>query len=407
MVMRDVDIFQLALGLTPPWEVASCEFSPEKKRLDIRLTFPRGSVFVCPECGRVGLKAYDTLEKSWRHLNFFQHEAWLLAKVPRVKCEQCGVKLVSVPWARPGSGFTLLFEALVMSMACALPIKTLAARIGETDTRIWRIVDHYVDDARARQSYADVSSFGVDETASKRGHNYVSVFVDMARRKVLFATEGKDASTLERFRAEFEEHGGAAEQITEVCCDMSQAFVSGVERHFPKAHITFDRFHIMKVLNEAVDEVRREEAKTRPELAKSRYVWLKNPEHLRQSQREQLAALTLPKLNLKTARAWHIKLNFQELFQQKPEEAPAFLKRWSFWATHSRLDPIKRAAATIRRHRDGILRWFTSRLSNGILEGLNSLIQAAKSRARGFRTTKNFIAMIYLLGAKLKFALPT
>ena len=183
--MRDVDIFQMALGLTPPWEVASCAFSPEKKRLDIRLTFPRGGVFVCPECGRTGLKAYDTLEKTWRHLNFFQHEAWLSAKVPRVKCEQCGVRLVTVPWARPGSGFTLLFEALVMSMVGAMPVKTLAARIGESDTRLWRIIHHYVDAARARESYADVPSFGVDETACKRGHNYVSVFVDMARRKVL------------------------------------------------------------------------------------------------------------------------------------------------------------------------------------------------------------------------------
>ena len=405
--MRDVDIFQMALGLTPPWEVESCEFSPEKKRLDIRLSFPRGSVFVCPECGRSALKAHDTVEKAWRHLNFFQHEAWLSAKVPRVKCDQCGVRLVCVPWARPGSGFTLLFEALVMSMAGALPVKTLAANIGEQDTRIWRMIHHYVDEARARQSHADVSSFGVDETACKRGHKYVSVFVDMATRRVLFATEGKDAATPERFREDFEAHSGDLEKIAEVCCDMSQAFVSGVERHFPKAHITFDRFHIMKVLNEAVDEVRREEAKTRPELAKSRYVWLKNPENLREGQREQLAALPLPRLNLKTARAWHIKLSFQELIQQSPEEAERFLKRWYFWATHSRLEPMKRAAATIRRHWEGILRWFTSKLTNGILEGMNSLIQAAKSRARGYRTNKNLITMIYLLGAKLNFPLPT
>ena len=294
-----------------------------------------------------------------------------------------------------------------MSMVGPLPVKTLACHIGESDTRLWRIIHHYVDEARARESSADLSSFGVDETASKRGHNYVSVFVDMARRKVLYATAGKDASTLERFKADLEEHGGAPEQITEGCCDMSPAFIAGVENHFPKAHITFDRFHVIKVLNDAVDEVRREEAKTRPEPTKSRYVWLKNPEHLRQSQQEQLAASTLPKLNLKTARAWHIKMNFQELFQQKPEDAQAFLKGWSFWATHSRLEPIKRAAATIRRHWDGILRWFTSKLTNGILEGLNSLIQAAKSRARGYRTTKNLIAMIYLIGTKLKFVLPT
>ena len=163
----------------------------------------------------------------------------------------------------------------------------------------------------------------------------------------------------------------------------------------------------MKVLNEAVDEVRGEEAKSRPELAKSRSVWLKNPENLRRGQREQLAALTLPRLNLKTVRAWHLKLNFQELFRQPPEEAEGFLKRWSFWATHSRLEPMKQAAATIRRHWDGILRWFSSKLTNGIPEGMNSLIQAAKSRARGYRTNTNLIAMIYLLGARLNFSLPT
>ena len=405
--MRDVDIFQMALGLTPPWQVESCEFSPEKKRLDIRLSFPKGSVFVCPECGQTGLKAYDTVEKSWRHLNFFEHEAWLFAKVPRVKCAKCGVKLVSVPWARPGSGFTLLFEALVLSMAGAMPVKSLAESIGEQDTRIWRVLHHYVDEARKQETYANVSSFGVDETASKRGHNYVSVFIDTATHKVLFATEGKDALTIQRFKEDFEEHGGLPEKITEACCDMSQAFVTGVETNFPNAHITFDRFHIMKVLNEAVDEVRREEAKTRPELVKSRYMWLKNPENLHKAQRKQLDALTLPKLNLKTTRAWHLKLNFQELFQQTPDEAEGFLKRWYFWATHSQLAPMKRAAATIRRHWNGILRWFTSKINHGILEGMNSLIQAAKSRARGYRTTKNLITMIYLLGAKLNFSLPT
>ena len=260
---------------------------------------------------------------------------------------------------------------------------------------------------RARQSHADVSSFGVDETACKRGHNYVSVFVDMASRRVLFATEGKDAATLERFREDFEAHGGDPEKIAEVCCDMSHAFVSGMEQHFPKARITFESFHLMKVLNEAVDEVRREEWKSRPEFAKSRYVWLKNPENLRKTQRERLAALTLPRLNLKTVRAWHLKVNFQELFRQAPDEAEGFLKRWYFWAPHSRLEPMKRAAATVRRHWAGILRWFSSKLSNGILEGMNSLIQAAKSRSRGYRTNTNLIAMIYLLGARLNFSLPT
>ena len=188
---------------------------------------------------------------------------------------------------------------------------------------------------------------------------------------------------------------------------MSPAFISGVEANCPGAHITFDRFHIIKVLGDAVDQVRREEAKTRPELAKSRYVWLKNRDKLPASQQERLTALTMSRLNLKTARAWQLKTTFQDLFQQAPGQAETFLKRWYFWATHCRLEPMKQAAATIKRHWDGILRWFTSRISNGILEGTNSLIQAARSRARGYRSTKNLIAMIYLLGAGLSFALPT
>ena len=156
-----------------------------------------------------------------------------------------------------------------------------------------------------------------------------------------------------------------------------------------------------------VDEVRRQEQKDRPELAKSRYVWLKNPDNLKSSQTKTLEELTVKKLNLKTSRAYHIKLNFQELFNQPPETAEGYLKKWYFWATHSRLEPIKNAAYTIKRHWDGILRWFQSGINNGILEGMNSLIQAAKARARGYRSTKNLITMIYLIGGKLNFGLPT
>ena len=230
------------------------------------------------------------------------------------------------------------------------------------------------------------------------------MFVDLRSHKVLFATGGRDAATIQRFKEELAAHGGDPAKVNEVCCDMSPAFISGVEANCPEAHITFDRFHIMKVLGDAVDQVRREEAKTRPELAKSRYVWLKNRDKLPASQQERLAALTMSRLNLKRARAWQLKTTFQDLFRQAPGQAEAFLKRWYFWATHCRLEPMKQAAATVKRHWDGILRWFTSRISNGILEGTNSLIQAARSRARGYRSTKNLIAMIYLLAAGLSFA---
>lgn len=407
LTMRDIDLFQMALGLTPPWKVSSSEFDLKKKRLDIHIDFPRGSFFSCPKCGQAGAKAYDTEKKTWRHLNFFQHEAYLTARVPRVKCGECGVLLVEVPWARPGSGFTLLFEAMIMTLVKAMPVKTVANFVQEYDTRIWRVLHHYVDQARDRADYSAVRQVGVDETSSKRGHNYVSLFVDLEEPKVLYVTEGKDASTIDRFKQDLLNHDGAPENITEICCDMSPAFISGVEKEFPAAHVTFDKFHVLKIINDAVDLVRRQEQKDRPELSRSRYLWLMNPQKLKVSQAETLGGLTLKKMNLKTSRAYQIKLNFQELYTQPLLAAKTFLKKWYFWATHSRLKPIIDAAHTIKRHWGGVLRWFTSKINNGILEGINSLIQAAKARARGYRTTRNFIAMIYLIGGKLNFRLPT
>lgn len=406
-IMRDTDLFQLALGLSSPWEVQSSSFDPDKKRLDVNLYFTRGSTFTCPGCGQTSLKAHDTVQKTWRHLNFFQHEAYLTAKVPRIKCKNCGVRLVDVPWARPGCGFTLLFEALVMALAKAMPVKTIAEHVGEHDTRLWRIIHHYVDKGRAEADYSEVHEVGFDETSSKRGHDYVSLFVDLDGPDVIFATEGKDSSTVTRFKEDLIAHGGTEENIKQMCCDMSPAFIKGVADNFPDAELTFDKFHIMKVVNEAVDQVRREEQKKHPELVRSRYVWLKNPQNLTKKQADKLDSLTLKKLNLKTSRAYHIKLNFQEIFNQSYDAAERLLKKWFFWATHSRLQPVIDAAYTIKRHWNGVLQWFKSQITNGILEGINSLIQAAKARARGYRTSRNLIAMIYLIGGKLKFGLPT
>jgi transposase len=294
-----------------------------------------------------------------------------------------------------------------MTLAKAMPVKTLASFVNEHDTRLWRIIHHYVDKGRSEADHSSVKCVGFDETSSRRGHDYVSLFVDLEGPRVLFATEGKDSSTVERFKQDLIEHGGCERNIEQMCCDMSPAFIRGARVQFPETELTFDKFHIMKIVNDAVDEVRKQEQKERPELAKSRYIWLKNPANLKQSQTLALENLTVKKLNLKTSRAYHIRLNFQELFKQPSQEAEDFLKKWYFWATHSRLEPIKEAAYTIKRHWNGVLQWFKSQINNGILEGINSLIQAAKARARGYRTKENLIAMIYLIGGKLNFGLPT
>ena len=404
--MKDKELFQKAIGMDP-WVVVSYEFDSDEGRLDLELDFPPGQTFVCPECSTEGCKVYDTEKKSWRHLNFFQYEAHLHARVPRVDCRKCGVKLVRVPWARPGSGFTLLFEAIVMALAREMPVRAMSKILREHDTRLWRVLNHYVEEARREADFSSVREVGVDETSSKRGHNYVTLFVDLEKPRTMFVTEGKDASTLIRFKEDFECHKGDVQAIEEICCDMSPAFIAGVEKNFPHAQITFDKFHVLKVLNEAVDKVRREEQGLRPELKKTRYIWLKNPGNLKDREISVLESLQMKKLNLKTMRAYHIRLNFQELWNQTVEDAEQFLKKWYFWATHSRLEPIKEAAYTIKRHWTGILRWFKSNINNGTLEAINSLVQAAKARARGYRTTKNLISMIYLIAGKFNFNLPT
>jgi transposase len=278
--MRDVQIFQLALGLSEPWQVTESVFDAAQSRLDLHVDFVRGAMFPCPECGVAGCKPHDTEQKTWRHLNFFQHEAYIHARTPRIRCEQCGVRVVQVPWARPGSGFTLLFEALVMMLVKSMPVAAIAKLVREHDTRLWRIIHYHVDEARAHADFSEVRCVGMDEKASKRGHNYLTLFVDLERSQLLFATETREATTVAAFHDELERHGGVVEQIEEVCMDMWPPYLRGVRDTFPEASVTFDKFHVTKLLNDAIEKVRRQERRERPELAGSRYVWMKNPENL-------------------------------------------------------------------------------------------------------------------------------
>ena len=403
--MRDTALLQQALGLAQPWTVSRSDFDPEARRLDIQIDFAPGSRFACPSCAAAECPVHDAERRTWRHLDFFQHQAHLNARVPRVRCDKCGVKQVGVPWARPGSGFTLLFEAMVMTMMRAMPVKAVARMVGEHDTRLWRVLHHYVDEGRAKVDASEVTRVALDETAIGRGQDYITLFVDLEQRRVLFATEGKDANTVAAFAEDLTAHGGDPAAVAEVCIDMSAAFIKGVTENLPEASITFDKFHTVKIISGAVEKVRREEQKSRPELKGSRWVWLKNESNLSSGQRDLRDSLA--KSHLKTGRAYQIRLAFQDLYDQPSAEAAAdHLQRWYFWATHSRLEPVIEAAKTVKRHWDGVLRWFDSNISNGLIEGINSLVQAAKAKARGYRSVRNLIAMVYLLAGKLDLRLP-
>ncbi len=408
--MRDQiqELFRVALGLAEPWVVSKIEFSEEQRQLDLWLDFPSASRFACPECERGECGVYDSSERTWRHLNFFQHKTLLHARQPRIECPDHGVKTVQVPWARSGSGFTLLMEAFILVLVQGGMTPAQAARmIDEHDTRLWRVLQHYVEQARAEADFSQVTAIGVDETSRRRGHNYISVFMDLdeEQHRVLFVTEGKDAGTVQTFKQDLEAHGGQAEQIEEACLDMSAAFISGLTEQFPNVQLTFDNFHLMQLLGNAVDQVRREEQPSHPELKGTRYVWLKNDWNRTEKQARVFEELRSS--HLATVRATHLRSVFQDIFAfDTVEEAEPLLKHWYFWATHSRIAPMIKAAKTIKKHWAGVLRWFTSRISNGLLEAINSLIQSAKAKARGFRSTRYLITMVYLIAGKLDFKLP-
>ena len=174
------------------------------------------------------------------YLDFFQHKALVHARLPRVRCPEHGVRQVGVLWARPGSRFTLLFEALVCSFAAAMPMAKVAAVTREHDTRIWRIVEHHLHAARDQLDTTSMRRVGMEETSAAKGQDYISIFADLDALRVLFATEGRSAETVGRFAADLVEHGGDPATVTDTSSDMSAAFISGIGTHLPNATMTFD-----------------------------------------------------------------------------------------------------------------------------------------------------------------------
>jgi transposase len=399
--------FENLLHIPEPWHIARINFDFKKKQLDIYVKIRRRGLFTCSNCQTTLQPIYDIPDdnRTWRHMNFFQYPCYIHAEHPRTKCDSCSkIRRVDVPWAvKPKWGFTLDFDAFILTLAKDMPMNAISQLIGEHDTRLWRIVHYYVDQVRASQDLSHVTKISVDETSAKRGHRYVTIFMDAEKKYVICATPGKDSATLRICKEYLESHNGDAEQIEEICMDMSPAFIKGAAEHFPNAAVTFDKFHVIKTANEAVDKVRRSERKSCIELKNTRYIWLKNEKNLTKKQKQELDKLK--DCELDTAKAYQMKICLQEIYSYPASIAPMVLEDWIQWAKRCRLQPMIDTAKMIHNHFNGVIRWFTSKLNNGLLEGVNSLIQAAKRKARGYRSDKNLIAMIYLIGGKLDFKL--
>jgi transposase len=249
------------LNVKEPWYITYYKLDSISKNVDIWLDFRRGSKFPCPKCGKPNCSAYDTKEKDLRHIDYFNYTTYLHCRVPRVKCSNCGILQIEVPWAREQSGFTIQMEAMILELAKRMPVLQVGNLLGEHDTRIWRVINHYVGEARSIEDFSDVVEIGLDETSRKKGHEYITLVADIKDSKVIFACEGKDSSTVTSFSEDLQNHNGNPSNIKSVCSDMSPSYISGISKELPNAEITFDKFHVMKAMNEGVNEVRKQEQK--------------------------------------------------------------------------------------------------------------------------------------------------
>jgi len=403
------DVFSLGLGLSAPWKLAGQRLDTEKHphELHLEVVAERGALFPCPDCKRA-CKAHDFESFTWRHLNFFQHHCLITARVPRVDCPDHGVKRVTVPWARAGSRFTLLFEQAALILAREMPVAAAARFMGITDKRLWRILQHYVARAVGERDLGSVRAVGLDETASKRGHNYVTVFIDMDRadKPVIFATPGKGKACVAAFRAFLLGHRGEPTRVAEVVCDMSPAFLAALATSFPKAAVTVDWFHVVQLFTTAVDQVRKAEARSRQLPKATRWAVLRAGDGtLTDDQRIALAELETG--GFATAAAYRAKEMLRWIRHADTPQAA----RWRItrFINHiglgldptALLNPVRRALGTVATHVERIIQRWKSSHSNARLEGLNGIFQAARARARGYRNTATYITIIYLLAAPL------
>lgn len=409
------DIFTQALGLAEPWFVSQVEFQPSEKdpaKLEVHITldYQEGSKFPCPKCGDP-CTVYDSNQKEWRHLNFFQYRCYIHARVPRITCEDHKVRLVDVPWAKPGSGFTLLMEAVLLAMLRQMPVLQVAKQVGEHDTRLWRLVKGYVTEALASQDFSDVDAIGVDEYSHK-GHNYITVFLAHPTKKgskarVLFTVEGKDKATVTRFIGEFQAKGGKPDEVKDITCDLAHGYRNAMGEAFAKATTTVDRFHVMKMAGDAVDQIRRRENRSRDRkkskaLNKTRFLWLKNRENLTDDQQKQLDLL-LETDYLDTVTAYNFRLKLQDVYGSvNYDTAVEAYEELCLQLCNSNINEMKKLGKSLTRNAIEILNYFDSRKTNALLEGFNSVIGLIKRKARGFRNMENFMAMIYFVCGELE-----
>jgi transposase len=386
------------LGIGSPWEVTDVQLREREEEVHVTVTSRGDARHVCPKCGR-RCPGYDTRKRSWRHLDTCQFKTFVWADVPRVECGEHGVLQVEVSWADPNSGFTALMEALIIDWLQEASISAVARRMRLTWHEIDGVMQRAVRRGLERRKLEAIKQVGVDETSFQKRHEYVTVVSDLERSRVLHVADDRKAASLDGFWALLTPQ--QLHEIQAVAMDMCPGYVRSTLDNVPEADkkICFDRFHVAKLLNDAVNTVRKQENR---ELAaagefvprRTKYVWTQNPENMPQDRRVQFELLR--DCSLKAGRAWAIKDAARWLWSYVARGwAEKAWKRWISWALRSRLEPMKHVARTIRDQLWGIVNAIVLRVTNAGAESLNAKIQGIKKQACGFRNRERFRDAIY------------
>lgn len=402
-------MFEQSLGLKDPWHITKAVFDEQERAVHLYISGRKTAQYSCPECGTL-CSRYDEEEdeRIWRHADVVLYPCYVHSRRPRVNCKEHGIHVVKAPWARsPYARFTLKFEAYAMLLVQTMSMNEARRLLRISRTAMLHIAEYWVEKAIREDDLSSITRLSIDETSFRRGHSYVTVIGSPEQKRVIGVEEGRDVAAVERFSQSLEERKGDCAKIRYVSMDMSQSYKAGANLCFPSATIVYDRFHVKKLVLDGMDEVRRQEQGRKFARSKSAGKKLMMiPEHrMNEQQREKMQKLS--REYPKTGRAFRMVQQLDDLyFCQNRLEAESVMRRLTSWMMHSKLEPMKRVAASLRRHKDEIMTWFEQRISNAFAEGINSLIQTAKRKARGFHTFYGYRTAIFLAVGKLSLAYP-
>jgi transposase len=397
--MKDIELYAKLLRIKSPWYVKDVIYKEGPERIDVYLGHNQGILLPCPVCDAYS-SVYDHMEeRAWQHLNTCHVPTFIHARLPRIKCKEHGVKCIISEWSEPGAGTTIAFESYLISLEEECTLEAVSRLTNVSWDRCWGIMERAVNRGLSRKEKSMPEYIGVDEKSFSKGHKYETLVCDLKKGTIEYVVDDRKQKSLEKYYDQFDDKD--REQLKAVAMDMWDPYIAATKEKIPEADkkIVFDKFHIIRMVGEAVDTIRKKEHKELMEkdqayLKGTKYLWLYNNENIPDHRLKEFK--DLKKLDLKVSRAWAIKENLRNFWDySKKGWALRFFKKWYFWATHSRLKPMVKVAKSIKKHIDNILTYFDHHITNALAESLNSKVEKIKRMACGYRNRAHYRTAIY------------